>query len=147
MGAWEPASKLSRNETAAISHTVLAMPDIQIKMSEDIFRLTTLGMDWDIGLMIYEPEEPSKNVTRLDGKRAGVFLLHGGTSDYKSLEPVALTLAAKFGFKVVSMTFPGRLYLLDPSRDWPGDTMNSDGTARLRFGRGKHKLRPISMKS
>jgi len=28
------------------------------------------------------------------------------------------------------MTFPGRLYLLDPSRDWPGDTLNPDGTAR-----------------
>ncbi len=26
------------------------------------------------------------------------------------------------------MTFPGRLYLDDPSRDWPGDTVNPDGS-------------------
>ena len=28
------------------------------------------------------------------------------------------------------MTFPGRLYLDDPSRDWPGDTIHADGTVR-----------------
>jgi pimeloyl-ACP methyl ester carboxylesterase len=28
------------------------------------------------------------------------------------------------------MTFPGRFYFLDPSRDWPGDVENPDGTAR-----------------
>ena len=39
-------------------------------------------------------------------------------------------LAGKFGFKVTSMSYPGRLYLLDPSRNWPGDTINPDGTVR-----------------
>ena len=28
------------------------------------------------------------------------------------------------------MTFPGQLYLPDPSRRWPGDTLRPDGTAR-----------------
>ena len=28
------------------------------------------------------------------------------------------------------MTYPGRLYLPSPSRDWPGDTINADGTVR-----------------
>src|SRR5258708_28159046 len=28
------------------------------------------------------------------------------------------------------MTFPGGLYLDDPSRDWPGDTIRPDGSAR-----------------
>ncbi len=28
------------------------------------------------------------------------------------------------------MTYPGRLYLLDPSRNWPGDTIKPDGTVR-----------------
>ena len=28
------------------------------------------------------------------------------------------------------MTFPGRLYFDDPSRDWPGDTIKPDGTVR-----------------
>ena len=29
------------------------------------------------------------------------------------------------------MTFPGRLYLDDPSRDWPDDTIHADGTVRM----------------
>ena len=65
-----------------------------------------------------------------DGKRIGIFLLHGGSGDYKSMEPMAKLFAAKFGCKSVAMTFPGRLYLDDPSRDWPGDTIHPDGSVR-----------------
>jgi hypothetical protein len=46
------------------------------------------------------------------------------------LDTIARLLAEKFGVKVASMTFPGRFYLLDPSRDWPGDLENPDGSAR-----------------
>jgi hypothetical protein len=46
------------------------------------------------------------------------------------MEPMARTYAGKFGHKAVAMTFPGRLYLDDPSRDWPGDTIKPDGTVR-----------------
>ena len=46
------------------------------------------------------------------------------------MDDVACLLTGKFGFKVVSMTYPGRLYLLDPSRNWSGDTINPDGTVR-----------------
>ena len=77
-----------------------------------------------------------------DGRRAGIFLLHGGTSDYKSLEPVARMLATKFGFKVTLMTFPGRLYLLDPSRDWPGDTLEPDGTGRTPLWTRETRITP-----
>ncbi len=65
-----------------------------------------------------------------DGKRIGIFLLHGGAGDYKSMEKFALLFAEKFACKVVTMTFPGRLYLDDPSRDWPADTIRPDGTVR-----------------
>ena len=65
-----------------------------------------------------------------DGQKVGIFLLHGGAGDYKSMEKFALLFAEKFGFKVVTMTFPGRLYLDDDSRDWPGDTIKPDGTVR-----------------
>src|SRR5262249_2161471 len=63
-------------------------------------------------------------------KKIGVFLLHGGSGDYKSMEPIAKVFAEKFGCKAVAMTFPGRLNLDDPSRDWPGDTIKDDGTVR-----------------
>jgi hypothetical protein len=110
-----------------------------VKDFEDIFRLQTLGLDWDIGVRVYEPQ-PAANITRgADGKRIGIFLLHGGAGDYKSMERFALLFAEKFACKVVTMTFPGRLYLDDPSRDWPGDTFNSDGTVRTPiWQRGEH---------
>ena len=87
-------------------------------------------MDWDIGVMVYQPEDPSKIPVGADGKKVGVFLLHGGSGDYRSIEPVAKLLSTKFGYKVASMTFPGRLYLQDPSRKWPNDTIHADGTVR-----------------
>ena len=59
-----------------------------------------------------------------------MLMTHGGASDWRSIEPYALVLARKRGFKVVNMTFPGRLYLPDPSRDWPGDTRLADGGLR-----------------
>lgn len=57
-----------------------------------------------------------------DGKKRkeiGVFLLHGGQDDWRQMLPFAATLSAKFGYKVLTGTFPGRLYLPDPSR-WCG---------------------------
>ena len=130
-GAWNPPSNISRDEISQTSQEVLARPDIELKVWEDIFRIRALEMDWDIGAMVYEPQDTSRIPVGPDGNKAGVFLLHGGSGDHRSRDTVARLLAGKFGFKVVSMTYPGRLYLLDPSRDWPGDTVNPDGTVRL----------------
>src|ERR1700759_4715904 len=106
------------------------MPAGTVRDFEDTFRLQALGLDWDIGVRVYEPQ-PAANITRgADGKRIGIFLLHGGAGDYKSMERFALLFAEKFACKVVTMTFPGRLYLDDESRDWPGDTFNADGSVR-----------------
>ena len=128
--SWEPPPFISREEVLKLHHEVAGLPNIAVRIREDIFRIHALEMDWDIGVMIYEPEELSRIPTAPDGNKVGVFLLHGGVSDYKSLDCIARPLAEKFGIKVASMTFPGRLYLLDPSRDWPGDVENSDGSAR-----------------
>ena len=106
------------------------MPDHSLNIREDIFRIDALEMAWDIGVVVYEPSDATKIPFGPDGNRIGVFLLHGGVSDYKSVEGIACILAQKFGIKVASMTFPGRFYLLDPSRDWPGDVERSDGSAR-----------------
>ncbi len=127
---WEPAAMISREEIIKTDKAVRELPDLRIAAREDIFRIKALGMDWDIGAMIYEPEDRTKIAVGPDGKKAGIFLLHGGVSDYQDLDGLARLLAGKFGFKTASMTFPGRLYLLDPSRDWPGDTLNPDGTGR-----------------
>jgi hypothetical protein len=101
-----------------------------VQESEDIFRLSVLGLEWDIGVRIYEPQPAAAIAAGADGRKIGIFLLHGGAGDYKSMEKFALLFAEKFACKVVTMTFPGRLYLDDQSRDWPGDTIRPDGSVR-----------------
>lgn len=139
---WEPPVEVSKAEVDKLAEAVISMPSLGITANEDIFRIRALEFDWDIGAMVYEPRNAAHIPEGPDRKKAGVFLLHGGMGDYKSLDPIARTLADKFGFKVVSMTFPGRLYLLDPSRDWPGDTLNADGTARTPLWARESKITP-----
>jgi len=127
---WEPAPVVSREEVLTLHHGVAAMPELSINVREDIFRIDVLEMAWDIGVVVYQPSDLTRVPTGPDGNGIGVFLLHGGVSDYKSVDGIARILAQKFGIKVASMTFPGRFYLLDPSRDWPGDVERSDGSAR-----------------
>lgn len=135
--AWQPPESIDRDAVVASSREVLAMPDLPIADEEDILRIESLGLEWDIGLRVYTP---AGEVARgADGRRAGCFLLHGGAGDYKSIEKFALIFARKFGFKVVSMTFPGRLNFDDPARDWPGDTIHPDGSVRMPiWQRGEH---------
>jgi hypothetical protein len=127
---WQPPDNIVREDTIARSEEVLALPDLALRESEDVFRIHALGLDWDLGVMVREPADSTKIARGADGRKIGIFLLHGGSGDYKSMEAMARLFAAKFGCKTVAMTFPGRLYLDDPSRDWPGDTVQPDGTVR-----------------
>ena len=127
---WEAPATIDRETVISMSNAVLERAPASVEDREDIFRLSALGMEWDIGVRVYEPQ-PAAAITRgADGKKTGVFLLHGGAGDYKSMDRFARLFAEKFSFKVVTMTFPGRLYLDDPSRDWPGNTIHRDGTVR-----------------
>src|SRR4026208_2616739 len=118
---WEPPAVVSPEEVVNLNQQTLSLPDNPVTVREDIFRIDVLEMDWDIGVTIYEPQDGNRVPVGSDGKKVGVFLLHGGVSDFKSVERIAKTLSSKFGIKVVSMTFPGRFYFSEPSRDWPGD--------------------------
>jgi pimeloyl-ACP methyl ester carboxylesterase len=126
-GEWQDFSK---TELVEISKKVLAMPDVSFRAHEEIIRIRSLGMDWDIASMVYEPDDLSKVPTGADGKKVGLFFLHGGSSDHRSMDKFARFLVSKFGYKIVAMSYPGRLYLGDDSRDWPGDTMNAGGSVR-----------------
>jgi len=138
-GHWEPPETISREDTLARSAAVLARPSLPLRQTEDIFRIHALGLDWDMGVTVYEPADHAKLARGADNKKIGIFLLHGGSGDYKSMEPIAKLFAEKFGCKAVAMTFPGRLYLDDPSRDWPNDTIHPDGTVRTPIWRkGEH---------
>ena len=139
---WTPPVEYSREEVIAISDRLLAQPDIPLKQTEDIFRIHEVGLDWDMGCMVYEPKDPSQVAVGADGKKIGIFLLHGGSGDYKSMEAIAKLYAGKFGHKAVAMTFPGRHYFDSPTRDWPGDTINKDGTVRTPIWLRGEKITP-----
>jgi hypothetical protein len=142
LGAWQPPESISPDETLARSAAVLAKPSLPLRQTEDIFRIHALGLDWDMGVTVYEPSDPKQIIRGADGNKVGVFLLHGGSGDYKSMEPIAELFAEKFGCKAVAMTFPGRLYLDGPSRDWPDDTIRADGTVRTPIWRKGERITP-----
>lgn len=127
---WTPPATMSREEILAAAQGLLERPDIPYTEREDVFRIDELGMQWDIGVRVYEPSDPRDIAVGGDGKKIGAFLLHGGQDDWRQVEPLARLLTSKLGWKTVAGTFPGRLYLEDPSRDWPGDTIGLDGTVR-----------------
>jgi hypothetical protein len=131
-----------RDEVLDMDRSVAAMPDIPLVEREDLFRIDCLGLEWDIGVYIHEPRDGAQATRGLDGRKTAYFLLHGGDGDFKSLSVLARQLAGKFGAKVLSMTFPGRLYLPDPSRDWPGDTIRADGTIRTPIWREGEEIGP-----
>ena len=80
------------------------------------------------GLRAEGPVEDPARGRRQEGRRVPDARRRPATT--AACEPMAPLLASKFGYKVASMTYPGHLYLHDPSRDWPGDTINPDGTVR-----------------
>lgn len=130
MNTWQAPEFVSRERCVKDTEEILGLPDIPIKSTEDIYRIHALGMEWDLGMMVHEPIDAGRVPRGADGKKAGFFLLHGGSSDFKGIERHAKLLASKFGFRVVAGTFPGRFYFPDASRDWPDDTIHADGTVR-----------------
>jgi hypothetical protein len=129
-GSWEPPEIFEHDDLIAASDDVLGRSDIAFSENEHVFRINALGLDWDIGVTVYEPDDETRIPTGANGRKVGLFLLHGGAGDFRSMEKLARMITGKFGYKVTSMTYPGRLYLPDPSRNWPGDTVNTDGTVR-----------------
>ena len=127
---WNAPRSIAREDMVATSDALLAQPDIPFVEKEDIFRLEALGLAWDIGVMTYTPQDESRIPTDLDGKKIGFFLLHGGSADFRFMAPLARLLTGKYGYKVVSMTYPGRLNFENPTREWPGDTISPDGVVR-----------------
>ncbi len=130
LAQWNPPSMIPREDIIKTSQDVLSMLDIPLNEREDIIRIRALGMDWDVGGMVFEPEDSSQIPIGPDGKKVGIFMIHGGGGDHRGLIPRARLVASKFGIKVVTMTYPGQLYLLDDSRNWPGSTIHPDGSVR-----------------
>jgi hypothetical protein len=131
---YEPPSVVPLDEIVDASSEVLGRPDIPLRgdngWMEDIIRIDAAGMQWDIGMSVHHPRDEGRIPTGADGKKIGIFLLHGGSGDFKSMHRQARILSGKFGYKVVSMSYPGRHAFHTESRDWPGKTVREDGTVR-----------------
>ena len=136
---WTPPGRYARADIVALSEAILARPDLALTRTEDIIRIAALGLEWDLGMMRFEPADPAQIARGPDGRKIGIFLLHGGEGDCRAMAPIAELYAAKFGYSCVSMSFPGRHYFDDPARRWPGDTVHPDGTVRTPiWRRGEH---------
>lgn len=125
-----PPSDVSKPDTIAAIENFMARPDLPLRGAgqeyvEDIVRIRAVDMDWDIGVSVHEPVDASAIPRGADGKKIGVFLLHGGSGDFKSMHSRADLLAKKLGYKVVSMSYPGRHAFHTPSRDWPGSNVTA----------------------
>jgi len=128
--SWEPPVRIEKAEMVRISDALLAETNIDFAETEDVFRIHANGLDWDIGNVVYEPKDPSKIAVGPDGKKLALFMMHGGASDWRSIERLARTFCGKRGYKVCNMTYPGRFYFDNPAHDWPDDTFHADGTVR-----------------
>ena len=76
--AWEPPASISLDEVVKLNDEVGCKSGAAIEISEDIFRIHELAMDWDIGVVRYLPQDEMRIPSGPDGKKVGVFLLHGG---------------------------------------------------------------------
>ncbi|MCW2881541.1 MAG: hypothetical protein JWQ95_5641 [Sphaerisporangium sp.] len=126
---WTPPASVSREKLLQDSRNAEAVysPD-KVKVEEFLFRIESLGLPWDIGGAIYDPT--GSPAWGPDGRRVGILLIHGGGEDHRSFDTLARLLAGCKGYRVVAVSYPGNLYLGNDTHDWPGDTIESDGSVR-----------------
>ncbi len=127
---YHPLSDVSEEKTEKKIQAFMQRPDIPLETGdrgyvEDIIRIEAVGMEWDLGMSIHQPEDRSQIPTDADGNKVGVFLLHGGHADFKAMHSRADLLAKKLGYKVVCMSFPGRHAFHTEGREWPGSNVTA----------------------
>ncbi len=131
---YQPPSDVPLEDIVAASNDLLNRPDIPPRGEngyvEDIIRFEAAQMQWDVGMSVHEPADDARIAVGADGKKVGIFLLHGGSGDFKSMHRQARMLSQKLGYKVVSMSYPGRHAFHTESRDWPGKNLRDDGSVR-----------------
>ncbi len=106
--SFKPPSVVPLEDIVAASNDLLSRPDIPVRGDngyvEDIIRFEVAEMEWDVGMSVHEPADSSQIAVGSDGKKVGIFLLHGGSGDFKRMHRQASILSQKLGYKVVSMS-------------------------------------------
>lgn len=101
---WTPPAEIV-DRIEALSDEVLAMPDTPIREDMDITRIRALALERDIAGMVYQPKDATRIPAGPDGRKIGIFILHGGSKDYRAREDMGRLLAGKLGFKLVIMNY------------------------------------------
>src|SRR5690606_28597935 len=125
---WVPPKRVTVEQIEESSRAAVARDDVPVDVEEYLFRIESLGLQWDVGGAVYQPR--SAVATGADGRPVGVFLIHGGGGDHRGFDTMARLLARTKGYRVVTITYPGNLYLGGDGYDWPGDTFGDDGAIR-----------------
>ena len=71
--AWEPPTLVSFDEVLKINDEVSAKAGAPIEITEDIFRIHELAMDWDIGVVRYEPKDKARIPRRRTARKLAFF--------------------------------------------------------------------------
>lgn len=96
--SWEPPAALSLEQVFQLDRQVASMPDLSVLIHEDIFRIRELEMDWDIGVVVYDPENADNIPIGPDGKRSGSFYFTAGfrisnpSNESRAFYPASLVL-------------------------------------------------------
>lgn len=128
---WQPPVEMTEEQLAEASAEILARPKIPYTVTEDVFRVESGGLGWDVAGSVYTPD-PSRALIGADGKKAGAFLVHGGGGDHRGMDNLARLLAEQFGVKVATVSYLGHWYWDNDTHDWPG-TPQDDGTGHARL--------------
>ncbi len=106
---YEAPAHVSLDTIVSTIQQFMRRPDIPLaggenSYAEDIVRINVVDMAWDIGMSVHEPADPKRIAVGADGKKIGIFLLHGGSGDFKTMHNRANLMARKLGYKVDSMS-------------------------------------------
>jgi hypothetical protein len=139
---WEPPPDVSNEIIAAASaRAEAAGTQDDCSAEEYVFRIEVAGLPWDIAGAVYEPRSGEIPIGP-DGRKVGAFLIHGGGGDHRGFNTMARLLARMHSMRVVTISYPGNVYLKNDTHDWPGDTLNADGTVRTPMWAADEQIGP-----
>jgi hypothetical protein len=133
---WQPPQFISREQCIKDTEEILGKPDLQLKQTEDVFRVNVLGMEWDLGMMVYEPDHAGRIPTGADGKKAGFFLLHGGSGDFRGIERIPSSSPISLDSKLSPGLFPGDSIFPTPTEIGPMIRSTAMAPYARRYGNG-----------
>jgi hypothetical protein len=102
-----------------------------VRRTEDLFRLSALGLDWDIGVRVYEPQP--RTTIRARRRRKAVrhlFCCMAAPGDFKSNGKVRAPLRGEVRLQGRHHDVPGEALSRRSEPRLARDTIRPDGTVR-----------------